>query len=73
MIKQILRADGQIILLNRQLAKKYNVSTDGLTEKLEELDPENLLKLGELILEYDSFDDIELWITEQKQKKASAA
>ncbi len=60
---------GNTVLLSRQIAKKYHLSLEELTEKLEGLNAENLLYLGELILESDSFENIEKWIQGRKHKQ----
>ncbi|MCP4346742.1 MAG: DUF4351 domain-containing protein [Desulfobacterales bacterium] len=66
MIAQIIRDNGRIILLSRMLAKKYHLPPESLTDKLKGLSSEQILDLGEHIIECDSFEDIELWIQEHK-------
>ncbi len=68
MIAQIIRENANIMLLSQMLAKKYHISPESLTDRLQGLKSEQLLDLGERILECDSFEDIELWIQERKQK-----
>ncbi len=66
------RQEGNIILLSRMLQKKYHISPESLSNKLQGLKSEQLLDLGERILECDSFEDIELWIQERKQKELNS-
>jgi DNA-binding transcriptional regulator YhcF (GntR family) len=69
MIAQMLRNDANAMLLTRQLTKKYRVSPETIAPRLKELSSEDLLELGERILECDSFEDIQLWIREKKQSR----
>ncbi|RLC08242.1 MAG: hypothetical protein DRI57_24395 [Deltaproteobacteria bacterium] len=59
--------EGHIILLSRQLAKKYHVYPEKLPAQLKCLSSEELLDLGERILECDSFQDIQLWIRKREK------
>ena len=57
---------GHTALLIKQLTKKFNISADQIAPQLEGLPPNDLLELGEYILDIDSFEDIKRWI---KQKR----
>ena len=59
---------GSAILLSRQMARKYDLSPEGLSAQLEGLKSEELLDLGDRIIDLDSFDEIQQWIRERKQK-----
>ncbi|MCP4346743.1 MAG: DUF4351 domain-containing protein [Desulfobacterales bacterium] len=66
MLKEEYAQEAMTELLSHQLAKKYNLSPESLTGKLQGLKSEQLLDLGKRILKCDSFEDIELWIQEHK-------
>ncbi len=76
MIAQMLRNEGfqeaSRAFLNRLLTKKYHVSPEGLAPRLEGLSSEDLLELGEHVLECDSFEDIQRWIRQKKQACSDA-
>ncbi len=61
--------EGKTIILSQMLAKKYHLSCDELAGKLEGLESEDLSELGVRILDFDSFEDIDAWIQQQKQRK----
>ncbi|RLC20865.1 MAG: hypothetical protein DRI57_03815 [Deltaproteobacteria bacterium] len=71
MLAQYMRSkafqEGHITIVNRLLAKKYHISPEGLTGRLEELSSEELMELGEHILDCDSFEGIQRWIRQKKQ------
>jgi len=64
--------EGNAILLNRLLAKKYHISPEGLTPRLKSLSSEDLLELGERILECDSFEDIQRWLRQKKRTRSDS-
>ncbi len=74
MIKQILKEEGlqeeRFNILNRMLMKKYRLPVDDL-KILKGLPPEDQFELVELILDYDSFSDIEKWIRQRKSGNIS--
>ncbi len=76
MIRQMLKdeyiQEGMAEFLNRLLTKKYHVSPEGLAPRLEGLSSEDLLELGEHVLECDSFEDIQRWIRQKKQACSDA-
>jgi hypothetical protein len=76
MLAQMFRNEGALeastMIMSRLLTKKYHVSPETVTPRLKELSSEDLLELGERILECDSFEDIQLWIRQKKQKHADA-
>ena len=61
-----------IMFLNRLLTKKYHVSSERLAPRLKGLSSEELLELGERILDCDSFEDIQGWIRQKKQGRPDA-
>ncbi len=67
MIKKEFAQETRIEFLGHQLAKKYHLSPESLIGDLKGLKSEQLFDLGERILECDSFEDIKLWIQEQKK------
>ena len=66
------RQEANIMFANRLLSKKYHISPEGLTASLEGLSSNDLLELGERILECDSFEDIRLWIRQKKQAQSDS-
>ena len=65
--------EGNIRLLSRQLAKKYRRSPEDVTILLEGLSLVDFLELGEYMLDCESFEAINSWITQRKQHKAEDA
>jgi len=59
--------EANIMFANRLLAKKYHIAPERLTPRLKGLSPEDLLELGERILECDSFEDIQRWLRQKKR------
>ncbi len=53
------------MLISRMLAKKYHLSAEKIPERLKGLSPEELMALGEYMLECDSFDAIEEWLQQR--------
>ncbi len=66
------RQQASIMFLNRLLTKKYHVSSERLAPRLKGLSSEELLELGERILDCDSFEDIQGWIRQKKQGRPDA-
>jgi len=77
MIAQYFREQGQEIglkigemaIICNQLAKRFNVDKESVAPQLKELESNDLLKLGDMILDYDSFDPIYKWINERIKKR----
>ncbi len=67
MIKKEFVQETRIEFLSHMLAEKYHLSPESMTGKLQGLKSEQLLDLGKRILKCDSFEDIKLWIQEQKK------
>ena len=65
------KLDGETAVLCRQIAKKYNVSSEKLRLNLENLNTEMLLDLSEHILDWDSYEKVQEWIESQKNKQKS--
>jgi len=59
------------MLLSRMLVKKYHLSPENVTALLEGLRSEDLLDLGEYMLDCEPFDDIWHWIAQCKQGNLS--
>lgn len=59
---------GKAMLLSRQMAKRYHLSPEMLTIQWESLNDDELLELGDKILEWDSFDRILQWIEQRKKQ-----
>ncbi|MEZ4526269.1 MAG: hypothetical protein R2941_10150 [Desulfobacterales bacterium] len=57
--------EGHLGLLSRQMMKKYQRPFDDM-KILDGLRPEDMLVLGEMILDCDTFSDIEKWIQQRK-------
>ncbi len=66
-IKEQGMQEGNTRLLSRQLSKKYHVGTEKATDLLEGLSVDDLLELGEYMLDCGSFDDITQWIWQRKE------
>ncbi len=64
--------EANITFVNRLLTKKYHITSHGLTVRLEGLSSDDLLELGERILECDSFEEIQRWIRRKKQTRPDA-
>ncbi len=60
---------GNTAMLSRLMAKKYHISPERLPVQLETLNNDELLELGDRILDWDSFEKVEQWI-EQRKKSA---
>jgi len=58
---------GNTIMLSRMMAKKYHVSPEQLSVQLEPLNNDELLELGDRILEWDSFEKVQQWIEDRKK------
>ncbi len=56
-------------ILSRLISRKFNLQPENLTPQLESLNNEDFLALSDRILEYDSFEDIKIWINQKKRKK----
>jgi len=56
------------LVLSRQMAKRYHLSPEMLTIQWENLNDDELLELGDKILEWDSFDMILQWVEQRKKK-----
>ena len=71
MLVQWLKAEGgqeaNIRLISRQLAKKFHCPSKEVADTLKYFNPEDLLELGEYLLDCESFDDIQHWIQQRKQ------
>ena len=72
MIAQYIREEGfkkgEIQLLSRQIMKKYHPASEGLKTLLEGLPPDDLLDLGERIIDVDSFEELQRWIQQRKPR-----
>ncbi len=60
---------GETDLLCRQMAKKYNLAPEQIKLLIKPLSAQALLELGEMILEWDSYETVEAWIRRQSLKK----
>lgn len=80
-IKQLLKEEGlqqglqqgvhqgNTMLLSRQLARKYQLSSQMLSAELERLSSEELLELGEFMLDCDTFDEVQRWINDRQLRR----
>jgi len=72
MIAEYFREQGQMGIISNQIAKRYKVDREYIKPRLGELESSDLIQLGDMILDYDSFEPISNWIDErigQKVKK----
>ncbi|MCP4399738.1 MAG: DUF4351 domain-containing protein, partial [bacterium] len=63
--------EGTRSLLTRQLSKKYQQSAEEFQALLQDLRAEDLIELGEYMLDCDSFDGIRQWIAQRRQANLS--
>ncbi len=63
--------EGRSSLLVRQLAKKYQRASEEFQGILDGLRSEDLLELGEYMLDCESYDDILTWIQQHRQGNLS--
>lgn len=62
---------GNVMLLSRLFRKKFRQDFDEFRPLLDGLRPEDLLELGEYLLECQSVDDLRSWIEQRKQGNLS--
>jgi predicted transposase YdaD len=60
--KQEGRQDGEMILLIRQLSKRFGKLKDIYIENINNLNIEQLEKLGEALLDFTDINDLETWL-----------
>ncbi len=76
MLAQYIREKGKtqarFELLGRQLVKKYHLASEQVPNLLEGLASEDLLELGERIVDVNSFADIQRWIQQRKSHIAQS-
>jgi len=56
---------GEISMLINQLYKRFKINKDQISPKLNQLESNDLLELGELIIDHDSADSIFAWIDQR--------
>lgn len=52
---------GQLLLLERQLARKFGALPNTVTSRLSQLSSSQLTALGEALLDFTSLSDLERW------------
>lgn len=62
---------GQFELLNRQIAKKFSLPPEHLADSLRGLRLEDLVALGEYLLDCESVDELRTWIHQRRQSNLS--
>ena len=70
-IKEQGMQEGNSRLLSRMLSKKYHLGIEKVAGVLEGLGVDDLLELGEYMLDCESFDDIKQWIWQRRQDPAN--
>ncbi|UUO15506.1 MULTISPECIES: Rpn family recombination-promoting nuclease/putative transposase [Aphanizomenonaceae] len=66
--KQEGRQDGEMILLIRQLSKRFGKLKDIYIENINSLNIEQLEKLGEALLDFADINDLETWLESEIDK-----
>ncbi|MBO1068405.1 MAG: Rpn family recombination-promoting nuclease/putative transposase [Dolichospermum sp. DEX189] len=66
--KQEGRQDGEMILLIRQLSKRFGKLKDIYIENINSLNIEQLEKLGEALLDFTDINDLETWLKSEITK-----
>ncbi|KHG42610.1 MULTISPECIES: Rpn family recombination-promoting nuclease/putative transposase [Aphanizomenon] len=66
--KQEGRQDGEMILLIRQLSKRFGKLKDIYIENINSLNIEQLEKLGEALLDFTDINDLETWLESEIDK-----
>jgi len=66
--KQEGRQDGEMILLIRQLSKRFGKLKDIYIENIKGLNIEELEKLGEALLDFTDINDLETWLESEIDK-----
>ncbi|MBO1068404.1 MAG: Rpn family recombination-promoting nuclease/putative transposase [Dolichospermum sp. DEX189] len=66
--KQEGRQDGEMILLIRQLSKRFGKLKDIYIENINSLNIEQLEKLGEALLDFTDINDLEKWLKSEIDK-----
>ncbi len=64
---------GRIGILSRQLARKYQQSVDNMTALLKGLKTDDLLELGERLMDAVPFEDIRQWIRQHQTEETKDA
>lgn len=54
--------EGQLLLLERQLTRKFGALPDTVTSRLNQLSSSQLTALGEALLDFTSLSDVEHWL-----------
>ena len=62
------RQDGEMILLIRQLSKRFGKLKDIYIENINSLNIEQLEKLGEALLDFTDINDLETWLKSEIDK-----
>ena len=62
---------GNVMLLSRLFAKKFHIAPEDMKARLEGLRPEDLVELGEYLLDCESYDEMLSWIQRRKQANLS--
>jgi predicted transposase YdaD len=62
------RQDGEMILLIRQLSKRFGKLKDIYIENINSLNIEQLEKLGEALLDFVDINDLETWLESEIDK-----
>ena len=61
---------GELNLLSKQMAKKFNIPPESLMPKIKKLSHETFTELSENFMYWDSYDQVRDWI-EMQQRKAT--
>jgi predicted transposase YdaD len=62
------RQNGEMILLIRQLSKRFGKLKDIYIENINSLNIEQLEKLGEALLDFTDINDLETWLKSEMDK-----
>lgn len=56
------RAEGQRLILERQLTRKFGALSEDVTSRLTQLSSSQLTALGEALLDFTTMSDVERWL-----------
>ncbi|MDG2991450.1 DUF4351 domain-containing protein [Candidatus Synechococcus calcipolaris G9] len=59
------RLEGECTLVLRQLRRRLGTLPDGVVHQIYGLSLDQLESLGEALLDFQGFDDLEMWLTSQ--------
>jgi len=60
---------GETDLLCRLIVKKYNLASEQLSPLIKKLSAKALMELGDIILEWDSYEKVDAWIRRQQKNE----